>query len=94
MKITIQPVCLDTPDGDCDAILVLRGDQLLAVASRLSGHHGRLSGSYFIEAVFGPRDHHLGATFATEDEVRRWAEGLEEGRPQLRAAPAARSGRS
>jgi len=94
MQISIQPVRLDTHDGDGDAMLVFRNGQLVAVASRLSGHHGRLSGSYFIEAVFGPRDHHLGATFASEDEVRRWAEGLEEDRPLLRPAPVARSGRS
>lgn len=94
MEISIQPVRLDTHDGDADAVLVLRGGRLVAVASRLSDIHGRLSGSFFIEAVFGPRDHQLGATFASEEELYRWAECLDDGRPEPRAAPVARSGRS
>lgn len=94
MQISIQPVRLDTEDGDGDAVLVFRGDRLVAVASRLCDFHEGLSGSYFIEAMFGPRDHHVGATFAGEDELRRWAEGLDEGPPVPRAAPMARSGRS
>ena len=94
MQISIQPVRLDTHDGDGDAVLIFRDDQLVAVASRLCDLHGRLSGSLFVEVVFGPRDHHVGATFATEDELRRWAEGLETGRPEPCAAPMARSGRS
>jgi hypothetical protein len=90
MHISIQPVRLDTPDLDDDAVLIFRGDRLVAVASRLSDLHGELSGSFFIEAVFGPRDLHLGSTFASEKELRRWAESLD-GRPEPRAAPMARS---
>jgi hypothetical protein len=87
--ISIQPVHLDGHEGDCDAVLVFRGDHLVAVASRLSDLHGRLCGSFYIEAVFGPRDHHLGATFASEEELRGWAERLEEGRPEPRTVPMA-----
>ena len=94
MQISIQPVRLDTRDGDGDAVLVFRGDQLVAVASRLSDFHGPLSGRFFIEAMFGPRDHHVGVTFACEDELRRWAQGLEEARPQPLTAPMAQSRRS
>jgi len=92
MQISIQPVCLDTQDDDGDAVLVFRDSQLVAVAARLSDHHGRLSGSFFIEAMFGPRDHHVGATFATEDELRRWAETLGDGRPQQYIPPMRQSG--
>ncbi|MDB5669020.1 MAG: hypothetical protein JWL74_1970 [Alphaproteobacteria bacterium] len=94
MQISIQPVRLDTRDGDGDAILVFRNGHLLAVASRLSDHHGRLSGSYFIEAIFGPNDQHVGATFASEDEIRRWAEFVEEARLVPHPAPMPLSGRS
>ena len=89
--ISIQPVRLDSQDDDGEAVLVFHDDQLVAVASRLSGLHGPLSGSFFIEAVFGPRDHHLGATFATEDELRGWAERLCDDEAQPRPAPMAQS---
>ena len=91
MHISIQPVRLDTQDSDDDAVLVFRGEHLVAVASRLSDLHAGLTGRFFIEAVFGPRDLHAGATFASEEELRRWAEGLGDCRPQPRAAPLARS---
>ena len=91
MHISIQPVRLDTPDSDNEGVMIFRGDCLVAVASRLSDLHGGLSGRFFIEAVFGPRDLHVGATFAGEEELRRWAEGLGDCRPQPLAAPMARS---
>ena len=92
MQISIRPVRLDGHQGDCDAVLIFRGDRLVAVASRLSDLHGGLCGSFFIEAIFGPRDHHVGSTFRGEEELRRWAEGLGEERPQLNATPIARGG--
>jgi hypothetical protein len=94
MQISTQPVRLVTYDGDGDAILIFRNGDLLAVASRLSDLHGELSGSFFIEAVFGPHDRHAGATFDSETELHRWAESLGDGRPEQRPAPLMRSNRS
>lgn len=94
MQISTQPILLDTQDGDGNAVLIFRSGQLVAVASRLSELHGELSGSFYIEAVFGPHDRHVGATFDTEAELHRWAESLGDGRPEQRPAPLMRSNRS
>ena len=94
MQISTQPIVLDTQDGDGSAVLIFRSGHLVAVASRLSDLHGELSGSFFIEAVFGPHDRHLGATFASEAELHRWAESLGDGRPEQRPVPMMRSNRS
>ena len=91
MQISIEPVLLDTQDGDENGVLIFRIRHLVAVASRLSDLHGELSGSFFIEAVFGPHDRHVGATFATEAELHRWAESLSDGRPEQRPASLMRS---
>lgn len=93
MQISLQPVRLDAPDSDDDGVLVFRGDRLVAVASRLSDLHVGLSGRWFVEAAFGPRDFHVGATFASEEELCHWAESLGDCRPEPRAAPMARSRR-
>ena len=87
MHISIQPVRLDTPDSDNEGVMIFRSDRLVAVASRLSDLHGGLAGRFFIEAMFGPRDLHVGATFASEEELRRWAEDLGDNRPELLATP-------
>lgn len=74
MTITFQPISLDTRDDDSDALLVLSNGRLLAVATRLSHHHGRFEGSFYIEAAFGDRDGAIGTMFDSEDALAEWAE--------------------
>lgn len=87
MNISFESVRLDTADGDGDGVLVFRDGQLFAVASRLSGAHGGMTGRWFIEAMFGPRDRWIGATFATQQDLKEWAASVDEAeiRIELRA---------
>lgn len=74
MAVSLEPVTLDTADGDGEAVAVYREGRLLAVLCRLSEAHGALKGNWFAEVVFGDRDRWRNATFATIADVEQWAE--------------------
>lgn len=73
MTISTQKVTLDCQDDE-EGILIFRDGRFLAVACRLGGLHGDLSGRWFIEAGVGPAQDWLGATFRSLTEVEDWAE--------------------
>ena len=77
MTISLQPTTLDTPDGDAEAVLVYRENRLLAVASRLGPAHEADAGSWFLEAVFGPRDLWTGTSFVDEAGLAAWAASVD-----------------
>lgn len=81
MKLSFEPVLLDTDDGDGEAMLLFADGRLAAVASRLSEAHGDDSGRWFIEAVFGTHRHQPRSSFASLDEAGQWllTEGAEDG---------------
>lgn len=85
LAVSLEPVTLDTSDGDGEAVAVYRNGRLLAVLCRLSKDHGALEGSWFVEALFGDRDRWRNATFASLADVEEWAAGeADDPPPRLR----------
>lgn len=74
-----QSVKVETGSRDKEGCLVFVDGRLVAVLVRLGDDHAEagLSGSWFVEAGFGPCDG-LGGnhpTFASTDDARAWARG-------------------
>jgi len=67
MAITFEPIRLDAPYGDSDAVLALRQGRLFAVLSRLGDLHGTLKGQWYVEAVFTFDVEGVGAVFPDLD---------------------------
>lgn len=65
---TFKPITLDANHGDEEAVLVMRSDKLVAVASRLGPHHDA-SGEWFVEAVFSEDLHIAGHCYGSLDEI-------------------------
>jgi hypothetical protein len=67
---TFKPITLDANHGDEEAVLVMRSDRLVAVASRLGPHHDDASGNWFVEAVFSEDLHIAGQRYGSLDEIK------------------------
>jgi len=52
MAITLEPVTLEAPPGDEEAVLARCNGRLFAILSRLGGMHDELIGHWYVETVF------------------------------------------
>ncbi len=72
-RLAFQPVQVNTASRDVEGRLVLADDQLVAVLVRLDGEeHGRLCGSWHLEAGFGPCCESVRKPFRDLRDAERW----------------------
>lgn len=75
MKLSWQPISIDTGSPDEDGLLVLAEGRLVAVLVRLSDdHEGTYEGAWFLEVGFGKVDGNAHPVFATLDDAEAWIE--------------------
>lgn len=67
--LTFKPITLAANHGDEEAVLVLDGERLMAVASRLGDAHEDAAGQWFVEAIFDDRVPAVGQQCASLDEL-------------------------
>ena len=72
MKLTFQPVPIDTGGTDEDGCLMFVNDRLVAVLVRLSEQHGSQAGSWYFEHGFGRLDGPSHPLFSELDEAQDW----------------------
>ena len=73
-QITFKTMPVITSSADHEGVLMLADEQLLGVLVRLDAReHGRLRGSWFLEAGFGPCSSTVPQTFPDLDGVEAWA---------------------
>ncbi len=67
--LTFQTITLEANHGDEEAVLVLRADRLVAVATRLGAQHGGAAGQWYVETVFNDALRLAGQCCASLDEL-------------------------
>lgn len=72
MTLAFQPITLDGNAPDQEAMLVLRGERLLAVLTCLSDLHADLEGKWFVEATFGDLPSARPFVFDSTDHFQMW----------------------
>ena len=72
MNLRLQPVQVATGSSDTESQLVFSDGFLVAVLVQLSDDHGWATGTWFLEAGFGPVDHPDPPTFADLDAAQSW----------------------
>ena len=71
-NLSFQPVTLDSRETDADAMMVFRGEKLVAVLTRLDELHGPLRGRWFVEAMFMDNLSAPDDTFAQLAHFEQW----------------------
>ncbi len=67
--LTFTPITLEANHGDEEAVLILRAERLVAIASRLGEHHGGAAGEWFVETVFNDGLRIAGRRCATLEDM-------------------------
>lgn len=67
--LTFQKIQLESNHGDEDAVLILRSERLVAIASFLGAQHGPSSGQWYVEAVFSEDRRLVGQCCQSLDEL-------------------------
>ena len=75
MPLHLQPMQVATGSRDREGLLVLSDNRLMAVLVRLSDpQHGGLTGTWFLEAGFGPCASVRMHVFETVEQAQDWVE--------------------
>jgi hypothetical protein len=74
IKLTFQPIQVDTGSADEDGQLVLANGKLVAILVRLSDEHeqAEFRGAWFVEASFGSWTGCAGKMFSTLEDAEAW----------------------
>ena len=72
MTLTMRPVQLGANSSDREARLVLEGEELVAILSRLTNLHGSDRGKWYLEIGFGRLDDQDVPLFFTLEDAREW----------------------
>ena len=71
--VVMQPIAVDTGSPDRDGMLVMADGMLVGVLVQLAAaEHGRQTGSWFVESLYGKLGGAWPRPFLNLDEAARW----------------------
>ena len=75
LRLTLQPIDVETCSDDHDGQMVLADGKLVAVLIRLSDLHNAEGGMWYLEAGFGRLSGRAPHPFVTLDAAQDWISG-------------------